>query len=98
MKIVLFDNQEDHFDLLPLSFTRPICDFRVGITTIREKWCSFLPDAEIYALPVEYLRPRFGQPDDADEEILFVSGTVVPDADIAARILSIRPGQASVCE
>ncbi|MDE6512359.1 MAG: glucose-1-phosphate thymidylyltransferase, partial [Muribaculaceae bacterium] len=96
MKIVLFDNQEDHFDLLPISFTRPICDFRVGITTIREKWTSFLPDAEVYALPVEYLRPRFGQPDDPDEEILFVSGAVVPDADIAARIVSLKSGQAIV--
>lgn len=98
MKLILFDNMEDHFDLLPLSFTRPICDFRVGITTIREKWASFLPDAAIHALPVEYLRPRFGQPDDISEEMLFVSGTVVPDADIAARIVSLKPGQAIVCE
>lgn len=98
MKIVLFDNKEDHFDLLPLSFTRPICDFRVGITTIREKWISFLPEAEIHALPVDFLRERFGQPDDPSEEILFVSGAVVPNADIAARIVSLKPGQAIVCE
>ena len=98
MKIVLFDNKEDHFDLLPLSFTRPICDFRVGITTIREKWTSFLPDAEIHALPVDFLRERFGQPDDDAEIMLFVSGTVVPDAGIVARITSLRPGQAIVCD
>lgn len=98
MKIVLFDNREDHFDLLPLSFTRPICDFRVGITTIREKWISFLPDAEIHALPVEYLRPRFGQPDDPDEEMFFISGAIVPDAEIAARIVSLKSGQAIVAE
>lgn len=98
MKIVLFDNIDDHYDLLPLSFTRPICDFRVGITTIREKWESFLPEAEIHALPVDFLRERFGQPDDASEEMLFVSGAVVPDADIAARIVSLTKGQAIVCE
>ena len=98
MKLVLFDNLEDHYDLLPLSFTRPICDFRVGITTIREKWMAFLPDAEVHALPVDYLRERFGYPDDPDEEMLFVSGTVVPDADIAARIVSLEPGQAIVCD
>ncbi|MDE6018307.1 MAG: glucose-1-phosphate thymidylyltransferase [Muribaculaceae bacterium] len=97
MKIVLFDNQDDHYDLLPLSFTRPICDFRVGITTIREKWASFLPDAEIHALPVDFLRARFGQPDDKSEVMLFVSGAVVPDADIAARIVSLKNGQAIVC-
>ncbi|MDE5839388.1 MAG: glucose-1-phosphate thymidylyltransferase, partial [Muribaculaceae bacterium] len=82
----------------PLSFTRPICDFRVGITTIREKWMSFLPDAEVHALPVDFLRERFGQPDDKSEEMLFISGAVVPDADIAARIVSLKKGQAIVCE
>lgn len=96
MKIILFDNKDDHYDLLPLSFTRPICDFRVGITTIRQKWESFFPDAEIYALPVEYLRERFGQPDDDTEEMLFVSGAVVPDVDMAARIVSLKNGQAIV--
>ena len=98
MKIVLFDNKEDHFDLLPLSFTRPICDFRVGITTIREKWSTLLPDAEIYALPVDFLRERFGQPDDESEEMLFISGSVVPDDDIAARIVSLESGHAVVCD
>lgn len=98
IKLVLFDNRDDHFDLLPLSFTRPICDFRVGITTIREKWQTFLPDAEIFALPVDYLRERFGCPDDPFEQMLFVSGTVVPDSEIAARILSLSKGQAIVCE
>ncbi len=98
MKIVLFDHKDDHYDLLPLSFTRPICDFRVGITTIREKWESFLPDAEVHALPVEYLRDRFGQPDDVTEEMLFVSGSVVPDADMAARIVSLKKGQAILWE
>ncbi len=98
MKIVLFDHKDDHYDLLPLSFTRPICDFRVGITTIREKWESFLPDAEVHALPVEYLRERFGYPDDFNEEMLFISGAVVPDPDMAARIVSLKKGQAILCE
>lgn len=98
MKIALFDNYDDHADLLPLSFTRPICDFRVGITTIREKWTSLVPDSEIHALPVDYLRARFGQPDDASEEILFISGAIVPDADIAARIMSLDNGSAIVGE
>lgn len=98
MKIVLFDHRDDHADLLPLSFTRPICDFRVGITTIREKWNTFCPDDEIHALPVDFLRPRFGQPDDETEEMLFISGTVVPDEDIAARIVSLKKGSAIVCE
>lgn len=98
MKLVLFDNQDDHSDLLPLSFTRPICDFRVGITTIREKWQTLVPSARIFALPVDFLRERFGCPDDDSEEMLFVSGTIVPDESIAARILSLMPGCAVTCD
>ncbi len=98
MKIALFDNRDDHADLLPLSFTRPICDFRVGITTIREKWSLIVPDAEIHALPVDFLRARFGQPDNADEVMLFVSGTIVPDDDIAAKVLSLNKGCAIFCD
>lgn len=97
MKIALFDNKDAHYDLLPLSFTRPICDFRVGISTIREKWTSLIPDADIYALPVDFLRERFGSPDDPDEEFLFISGTVVPDEDIASRALSLMTGCAICC-
>ncbi len=98
MKIVLFDNRDDHADLLPLSFTRSICDFRVGITTIREKWQTFIPGVEIHALPVDFLRARFGQPDDDSEEMLFISGTVVPNENIAARILVLKKGCAIVCD
>jgi UDP-N-acetylglucosamine diphosphorylase/glucosamine-1-phosphate N-acetyltransferase len=38
--IVLFDGQ-CHSSLLPLSFTRPVADIRVGIFTIREKWNNY---------------------------------------------------------
>lgn len=98
MRIALFDNQDDHLDLLPLSFTRPICDFRVGITTIREKWQDFLPEAEISAIPVEYLRERFGAPDNPDREMIYVSGAVIPDRDIASRILALAPGAAIIAD
>lgn len=37
MNLILFDDlQTDH--LLPITFTRPAADIRLGITTIREKW------------------------------------------------------------
>ena len=51
-KIYLFDTEEGHEDLLPLSFTRPLGSFRVGIYTIKEKWDTVL-NAECNYLPVE---------------------------------------------
>lgn len=37
MNLILFDGPFRE-DLLPLTFTRPVCDLRVGILTIRQKW------------------------------------------------------------
>ena len=45
MNVVFFDNQRDKF--LPLSFTRPIAKFRVGILTIEEKWKLFFKKKNI---------------------------------------------------
>ena len=41
MNYILFDGPSRN-NLLPLSFTRPIAEFRVGILTIREKWEKYL--------------------------------------------------------
>jgi hypothetical protein len=37
INIILFDD-ESWDSLLPLTFTRPVCELRIGILTIREKW------------------------------------------------------------
>ena len=36
--IILFDTTGIHQEFLPLTFTRPVSDIRIGIFTIREKW------------------------------------------------------------
>ena len=46
--IILFDVYQQHFDLLPLAFTRPVSDIRIGILTIREKWEHRLPGMYSY--------------------------------------------------
>ncbi|MDE6160238.1 MAG: hypothetical protein K2F77_01125, partial [Muribaculaceae bacterium] len=40
---VLFDPCPARERLLPLTFTRPVADLRVGMTTIAEKWQALLP-------------------------------------------------------
>ena len=49
--IILFDVNQQHFDLLPLAFTRPVSDIRIGILTIREKWEHRLPGMYSYLTP-----------------------------------------------
>jgi hypothetical protein len=40
-KCVLFDGQY-HKQLLPLTFTKPVAQLRIGIFTIQEKWSNQL--------------------------------------------------------
>ena len=41
MAIILFDDNA-HKTLLPLTYTRPVADLRIGILTIAEKWAKHL--------------------------------------------------------
>ncbi|MCH5225452.1 MAG: glucose-1-phosphate thymidylyltransferase [Muribaculaceae bacterium] len=91
MKIYLFDSLEAHENLLPLSFTRPLADFRCGILTLREKWERYIPGDYQY-LPVEYLQGKFGPDSLPDEEALFIAGNLLPRTDIVSAINELAPG------
>lgn len=88
--IILFDTEESHSNLLPLSFTRPVAEFRIGITTLREKWESLLPGCYSYR-PAPYLHDKFGgQSDEKCDDCLFVSGSVLPDKHVVQLIDSLE--------
>ncbi len=38
MSCILYDDSVVRTNLLPFTFTRPVCEIRVGVLTIREKW------------------------------------------------------------
>ena len=42
-KVVLYDTEANYRNLLPLSYTRPVGAFRVGIDTLADKWKAMLP-------------------------------------------------------
>lgn len=54
MHYFLFDDQLRNA-FLPLAFTRPVCDLRFGITSIREKWMHLLT-SPVKALTQDYLQ------------------------------------------
>lgn len=91
--IYLVDAPDSHENLLPLSFTRPVADFRIGISTIREKWEQHIPGIYNY-LPVDYLREKFGDVSNPDAEAIFITGALIPDKEVADAILSMQPGEA----
>src|SRR5512133_1910086 len=75
MNVILFDDQS-WFNLLPLTFTRPVCEIRVGIFTIREKWNIRL-GTECSSLSQDYLREKY--PVVTEPMNLMVNSSLLPD-------------------
>ncbi len=73
--IILFDpDQRDQ--LLPLTYTRPVCEIRVGIDTIREKWERALTGRASY-ITQDYLSEKYPIHIGADNFI--INGAVLPN-------------------
>lgn len=89
--IILYDLPKVQANLLPISFTRPIADFRVGITTIREKWERVLPGEYSYLVP-DYLKAKFVAK--YAEENLFLASHIMPDESLTDEIKRLKSGEA----
>jgi len=89
MNYILFDDKAWH-ELLPLTFTRPAAEIRVGILTIREKWEKYFNSSCSY-LTQEYLSKKF--PSKAEKENLLINGGLLPNADVIAAIEGLQLGQ-----
>lgn len=89
--VILYDSASIHADMLPLSFTRPVSDFRIGITTICEKWQRLLPGRySVYTAP--YLRGKFSV--ETAPVNLFVAANCLPTEQLATVIEHMQRGEA----
>ncbi len=93
--IILFDDSTTRENLLPLSFTRPLADFRIGITTIREKWQRYISGVYSY-LTVDYLSGKYPLKQSEDNDNLFIAGNICPSPDLVEIILAMTIGSAIV--
>ena len=87
MNVILFDT--DRENLFPLSFTRPISDFRVGILTIKEKWELYYKSVSVKT--EEYLAEKF--PCITKKENLWINSSILPSQDLVTEINSLRKGE-----
>jgi UDP-N-acetylglucosamine diphosphorylase/glucosamine-1-phosphate N-acetyltransferase len=89
MNIILFDDsRRDH--LLPLAFTRPLGEFRVGILAIREKWEKWMNcSASCRTMP--YLKKKF--PESAGDDNLFIAGSILPDEGFCEALSRLNLGE-----
>ncbi len=89
--IVLFDDKASWENLLPLTYTRPIADLRLGITTLKEKWQQLLEGDYSY-LTREYLRGKY--PASLAKENLYISANVIADEETVEAVKALRPLEA----
>ena len=89
--IILFDAVEVRENLLPITFTRPVADLRVGILTIREKWEHVLDGAYSY-LTVDYLQEKY--PIAIADENLFIAGNICPTEELVLNVEALKKGEA----
>lgn len=88
MNLIFFDDQTRE-NLLPLTHTRPVCELRVGILTIRDKWEKQL-NLKGSFVTEEYLSEKF--PLNLGEDNLFINGSVLPDKNLVAGIRDLKTG------
>ncbi|WP_295797085.1 GlmU family protein [Mucilaginibacter sp.] len=90
MAIILFDDNA-HQTLLPLTFTRPVADLRIGILTISQKWEKYLNlTASYHTQP--WLQGKF--PLKIEQENIFIFGGVCPDEYLLDAIAKLQNGEA----
>ncbi len=88
--IILFDDvSRDH--LLPLTYTRPVCELRVGILKIREKWERWL-DGKSSCITQDYLAEKF--PIHIEEQNYVVNGSVLPSEMLCRLITQLEENEA----
>jgi UDP-N-acetylglucosamine diphosphorylase/glucosamine-1-phosphate N-acetyltransferase len=89
MNVILFDGPNRN-SLLPLTFTRPVADLRVGILTIREKWEKLLGTTTT-TLTEPYLEEKY--PMVEMENNIMIDASYLPTEELIEKILQLSHNQ-----
>lgn len=93
MNYILSDSDSVRNNLLPMTYTRPVSELRVGILTIREKWERLLPGSYTYAT-VPYLAELFPEAESRDSDTVTIASHIIPDRQLTEAVEALRPGEA----
>ncbi|HSY77242.1 MAG TPA: GlmU family protein [Bacteroidia bacterium] len=93
MNYILFDDIIVREHLLPLTFTRPVCDIRIGILTIREKWEHELRQ-KISVKTEEYLSVKYPEQISKKDENIWINGSVLPSDTLISAIKKLKANEA----
>lgn len=95
MNIQFFDEPNLRKALLPLTFTRPVAELRIGILTIREKWQQYFLSAHCYFKTEDYLQGKFPSITTPD---LSINGAVCPNEHLVVEINKLTEGEGLVSQ
>ena len=87
MNVILFDSNRSNF--YPLSYTRPIAEFRIGILTIKEKWEHYYENVSVST--EDYLADKY--PITKQKENLWIDSSVLPSKELITELNSLRNGE-----
>lgn len=87
-KLLFLDT--NHTNLLPLTYTRPIADLRIGILTIAEKWTKQL-DMEAGFITEPYLQTKY--PGNFASDNLIINGGCLPNKTLLKAIQNLKIGE-----
>ena len=87
MNIILFDNNRAEF--YPLSLTRPISYFRIGVLTIKEKWEKYYDSISVHT--EKYLSKKYILK--LEEDNIWINAQIIPNESIITEINNLRVGE-----
>jgi UDP-N-acetylglucosamine diphosphorylase/glucosamine-1-phosphate N-acetyltransferase len=96
--LLLISDNNLHLNFRPLTLTRPICELRFGILTIKESWKMYFTiqskSVNIYYETEKYLSKKFSSTDNYDFKI---AGNIKPNKNIITKILSLGNNESLYC-
>lgn len=95
MHITFIDSEDSWRQMLPLSYTRPIADVRVGILKLHEKWATVLNASETSFRPQDYLQELFTSPKNKSLTLL---GNVIPNPGLIDAVRHLKEDEALTYE
>lgn len=90
--LILFDD-DSRDKLLPLTYTRPVCDIRIGIITIREKWEKYF-NTKASFITQDYLAEKF--PIQIESDNLVVNGALLPTVKLVKLFKQLKTNEAVI--
>lgn len=83
---------DDHWNhLLPLTYTRPVCELRVGILTLREKW-ELVCDGNVSYITQDFLSEKYTLK--IEDDNLLINSTYLPNQELLKYVKQLQLNEA----